>query len=189
MPSERTPEKITVDFSGIEIRRGARSDKIPEGDYLVAVESIVEKGVKGDSSRRLLRWHFKVVEPAKLKGKNIVNNTLLEKDNLWALRSLLVDLLGGEDKVPASKLAVPIGKIVKAHMKVGITVVDDEYNNKPTSKVVGTFPKAEWEERKATATSEDIDDDDEEEDEDDAKEAVTSSDDDEDMDEIDVDDV
>lgn len=190
MPNERQPAKITVDFTGVEVRKGGRTDHIPEGDYLVQVMKVIERGKKGDETVRMLNWHFQVVEPAKFRGKNLYNNTLLAKENLWALRSLLVDLLGGEDKVPASKLAIPLETIVAKKMRVGITVVDDEYNNKPTSKIVGTFPKTEWEDRKGTATSEDIaDDDDEETSAGDPKEAAVSSDDDEDMDEIDVDDI
>jgi hypothetical protein len=190
MPADRTPAKLSVDFSGVEVRKGGRTDHIPEGDYLVQVMKVVERGKKADPTVRMLNWHFQVVEPAKFKGKNIFNNTLLAKENLWALRSLLVDLLGGEDKVPASKVSIPLETITAKKMRVGITVVDDEYNNKPTSKIVGTFPKAEWEERKTTATSDDIEDDDEdEEDTSDPKEAATASDDDEDMDEIDIEDI
>jgi hypothetical protein len=54
-----------------------------------------------------------------------------------------------------------------------------------SSQIAGTFPAAEWEERKATAGGDDIDEDAEDE----VKAKATSSEDDEDLDEIDVDDV
>lgn len=187
MPAESRPSKITVDFTGVEVRKGARSDKLPEGDYLWQVDDVVKTHVKDDPSRPMLRWTMSVVEPTKYKGKKNTFTTMLEEANLWALRSFLVDLLGGEDKVPQSKLDIPLATIRQKHPKVGGSLVDDEYKNKPTSKWAGSFPKADWAERKAAMAGDDIDEDDE--DEESVKSAATSSDDDEDMDEIDVDDI
>lgn len=189
MPKESTPAKLSLDFSGVEIRKGAVSDHVPEGDYLAQVDAIVKTHVKDDATRGMLRWTFSIVEPAKYKGKKIVHNTLLEATNLWSLRSLLADLLGGEEKVPQKKLDIPLGVIVSKHLRIGITAEDNEYNNKIRSQVGATFPKADWAERQATATSDDIDEDEEDEDEEDTKSAATSSDDDEDLEEIDVDDI
>lgn len=187
MPAEKTPSKISVDFTGVEIRKGARSDYVPEGDYLMEVENVVSTHVKDDPSRKMLRWSLRVVEPTKYKGKRIINNTLLEQDNLWALRAFLADLLGGEERVPQSKLDIPLGKIVEKHMKVGVSLVDGEYKGKPKSEYAGSFPKADWAERQSEVSGDDIDEDDDTEE--DVKSKSTESDDDEDMDEIDVDDI
>lgn len=186
MPSERTPARLSVDFTGVSIGGGGRSAHVPEGDYLAQVTAIIEKPVKDDPSRKMLRWTWSLVEPQKFAGKIIYDNTLLENSSLWKLRSLLADLMGGEEKVPAKKLDVPLGTIVSKKMKIGLTLEDHEYNNKLSSQVAATFPKAQWAERQATASSEDIEDD---EDEETTKEAATSSDDDEDLEEIDVDDI
>lgn len=179
--------KITIDFTGVEIRRGGSSDHVPEGDYLAHVERIENTTVKNDPSRKMLKWLFILDEPVKFKGKKVYHNTLLESENLWSLRSLLVDLMG-EDRIPASKLNIPLDVIQSKKLKVGLTLEDNEYNNKIKSQINSTFPKAQWAERQASATSDDIDEDDAES-PDTVTEATTSSTDDEDMDEIDVDDI
>lgn len=183
VPANR-PSKISVDFSGVEINKGLGSDHIPAGDYLAEVVDCIQKTKKDDPSTKMLLWSFRIVEPAAFKGKRLLNNTVLKKESLWALRSMLVNMLG-EEKIPQSVVSIPIDKIIEAKKKLGVTVEDDEYNGKLKSKIVDTFSLSDWQNRKSTATSDDIVDDDE----DDVKASATASDDDEDLDEIDVNDL
>jgi hypothetical protein len=183
VPRSNTPATLSLDFSGAEIRRGGGGDRVPEGDYLMQVVGVTQETKKDDPSRHYLRWKTVVVEPKSVAGENtsgktIYNNTSLVPENLWALRTFLVDLLG-EDKVPQSKVNIPLAKIVAAKPKFGATIADGEpYNGKIKSEIKATFNKSEW-----TALQSTTSDDDE-----DVEEAATA-DDGEDMDEIDVDDI
>lgn len=185
MPAVR-PKNITVDFTGVAVGGGLRSDHVPEGDYLTKITDCQQFDVKDQEGVKRLVWVHEIVEPTKYAGKKVTNSTTLKKESLWALRGMLIDLLG-EDKVPESSLSIPIEKIVKAQKQVGITTEDDEYKGKLKSRVAGTFSKAEWAAR--NIADPDDDDEDEDADEDEVKTKATSADDDEDMDEIDVDDI
>lgn len=176
-----TPASLSVDFSGAEIRRGGGGDLIPEGDYLFQVTGVTLETKKDDAARHYLRWKNSVVEPTAYAGKIVYNNTSLVPENLWQLRTFLVDLLG-EKNVPQKALNLPLAKIVAAKPKFGATVADGEpYNNKVKSEIKATFSKADWAELHSTAS----DDDDEPAD----ASGVTEAADGEDMDEIDVDDI
>lgn len=185
MPVDDRPAKLSIDFSGVEIRKGGGSDHIPEGDYLVEVVDIKRMPLKDNPADKLLLWSFAVVEPRKYAGKKLINRTVLRPESLWALRSLLVDMLG-EDKVPQRMIEIPLAKIAAAKKQVGVSVEDDEYKGKLKSKITGTFSVADW---KAREIVEDTESDDSDDDDEDVKSKSVSSDDDEDMDEIDVDDI
>lgn len=173
MPMGRAPAKLTVDFSGVEVRQG--SVHLPEGDYLMEVAGCELRSKKDDESRKYLLWALRVVEPESAKGKTIYHRTSLVKESLWSLRKFLVDLLG-EDKVPQKALDLPLAKIVAAKPRLGVTLQDDEYEGKLKSEVAATFSKNEFQQDRSTLDSTD------EADENDEAET-------EDTDEIDLDDL
>ena len=195
MPQGKTPAKITVDFTGVEVG-GQRGAHVPEGDYLVKVTGVTHQPKKDDPTRFNLNWKLEIVEPSQFRGKVVYYRTSLAKESLWSLRGFLVDMLG-EDKVPKKAVDIPLAAIVSKQPKVGVTLVDDDYNpDKLKSKVSGTFSKADWESLSATTEDEEEEENEEEEEEEAPKpkkkkatEAVTESDDDEDMEEIDMDDL
>jgi hypothetical protein len=165
----KTPKSLSVDFSGVERGGGGTNPRLPEGDYLTRIVSCELKSKKGDPSRKHLLWGLKILEGSKKGvGKIFKHRTGLTEESLWSLRGFLMDTLG-ESKVPQSAVDIPIAAIVKKQPKVGITLEDDEYNDKPTSKVSATFPASDWADLKAGAESDD-EDEDEEEDEDDEEE-------------------
>jgi hypothetical protein len=162
----RTPAKLSVDFTGIERGGGGRNPRVPEGDYLVQVVGCEYRSKKDDPSKKSLRWTLKYLEGnAKAIGKTHRHTTGLSKEALWSLRGFLIDLLG-EDKVPQRAVDIPIAKIVAAKPKIGVTMEDDLYDDKETSKVAATFPKSDWAALKAAAEAADEDEDEDEEDED-----------------------
>lgn len=177
-----TPKKLSIDFTGIDRGGGGKNPRVPEGDYLVQVLDCEYRSKKDDPSKKSLRWKLKYVEGnAKAIGKVHRHTTGLSKEALWSLRGFLIDLLG-EDKVPQSAVDVPIQKIVNAKPKIGVTMVDDDYDGAETSKVSATFPKADWAALKAAAEASD-DDEDEEEDDEDEEDVEEEEDDEEDEDE------
>lgn len=154
-----TPAKLSVNFSGVEIKKGG--DYVPPNDYLTRVISANVKPNKDGSGEHLV-WGLQVVEPAAYKGKKLNYRTTLKQEGLWKLRSFLVDILG-EDKVPAKAVDIPLAKIVAAKPSVGISTEDGEYKGRKTTEISGTFSKADWAalSAKAEEASDDTDDDEE----------------------------
>lgn len=160
MPKSSTPKKLTVDFTGVEVRRGGASGaRVPEGDYLLRVVGCERKAKKDDDTSFYLNWRTEIVKPAAHAGKTIYHRTSLRQEALWSLRTFLVDLLG-EANVPASSVDIPIAKIVEKKPLIGATLQDgDPYNDKIKSEIAATFPKKEYSE------TEEEDEDEEEEEE------------------------
>jgi len=183
IPKSTMPAKLTVDFSGADIRRGGGGgDNVPEGDYLLQVVGCTFEDKKDDPSKHYLRWKNTVVKPTSFAGKVIFNNTSLQEENLWQLRTFLVDLLG-ESKVPKSKVDLPIAAIVAKKPQFGATIGDGKpYGEKQIvkSEIKQTYSKADY-----NSTSSDADEDEDEA----TPEAATTAAEGEDMDEIDIDDI
>ena len=160
-PAKNLPAKLSVDFTGVEIKKGG--DYIPPGDYLTRVVDASVRSKKDDPASKYISWLLEVLEPSKYAGKKVYMSTSLKKEALWKLRSFLVDILGGEEKVPAKALDLPLAKIVASKPKVGISTEDDEYNGKTKTNVSGTFSKADWAALAGAAEEAESDEEDEEE--------------------------
>jgi len=158
MPSQM-PSKLSVDFSNVADRKegGGRSAHVPEGDYVVQVVGCELKKKKEDDGK-YLNWRLQIVKPEKYKNAGIIYFvTSLKDEALWNLRNFLEDL---GYTVPKKAIDVPIQKIVEGKKTVGVTLADDEYNEKVKSKVAATFKASAYEE-----TAEAASDDEEEADE------------------------
>jgi hypothetical protein len=142
-----TPRNITVDFSGVEIRRGGGGIQVPEGDYLLRVTGCERRAKKDDASRFYLLWKLEIAKPTPMAGKGpIYHRTSLSQESLWALRTFLVDLLG-EKNVPESSVTIPIAQIVQKKPFIGATLKDGEpYNGKVKSEIAATFSRRDYEE-------------------------------------------
>lgn len=155
-PAKNLPAKLSVDFTGVEIRKGG--DYIPPGDYLTRVVDANVRSKKDDPQAKYISWLLEVQEPSKYTKKRVYMTTSLKKEALWKLRSFLVDILGAE-KVPAKALDLPLAKIVAIKPWVGISTEDDEYNGKTKTNVSGTFSRADWTALSATAEADDEEED------------------------------
>lgn len=171
-------KKIKIDFTGVdkEIRKGGKSSRVPEGDYLGKVVNGELRKTK-DGSGRYYNWRVQIVKPVKYKGKTLYHNTSLKPEALWNLRNLVFACLG--KNVAGKVLSFEPSNIY--NKAFAFTAVDDEYtaNGKTTIKSVleDIRPKAEF------ATVEDDDDEDVDEDEEEEE------DDDEELEDVDVDDI
>lgn len=166
MPKPVLPAAISVDFSKVEERReSGKAIHVPPGDYLARVAGCEQRSKKDDTSSKYLSWKLEIIKPEKYTGKGFIYFvTSLKEEALWNLRNFLEDL---GVTVPKSIVKIPIKTIVEKKMVLGITVDDDEYNEKVKSKVQATFKKADYE-----ATEEESDDD---EDEDEAEPAAVAA--------------
>lgn len=180
---------MSVDFSEVEDKRGGKRYK--PGDYGVKVVEVT-KGKTQNKGTPQISFKCKFVE-GKYKGDTIFHNCNLLPQSLWVLRNAL-EALG--KKVPKKVVKIDLNGLVGK--KMGITIEDDEYENKVRSRVVDTFPYSELEDRQAGTDEEldeddeddeDEDEDDDDEDEDDEDEDDDEDDEDEDVEEVDLDDV
>ena len=178
MPSQM-PAKLSVDFSNVADRKegGGRSAHVPEGDYVVQVVGCELKKKKDDEGSKYLNWRLQIVKPEKYKNAGIIYFvTSLKEEALWNLRNFLEDV---GYTIPKKAVDIPIAKIVEAKKLLGVTLMDDEYNDKVKSKVSATFKASAYEETPEAA--------DETEAEEEA--SSTADDEDEELEEIDVDDL
>jgi hypothetical protein len=126
--SRNKPETVvTVDFKGVEGKR----TPLPEGDYVFRVKQVTkEPGEKADQ----LVWIF-TVEEGPLKGRDQWYRTSLSVQSLWNLRNLL-ETLGVE--IPDGPLDIDLPELVDA--TVGGTIIHEEYQGKPQSRIADFYP-------------------------------------------------
>lgn len=119
---------VIADFGHEEAKGGGgKNPRIPAGDYVAKIVGAKQK--EAESGNQMIVWKFKIIE-GKYKGKEMTGRTVLIPKALWVLRNLL-EALGAE--VPEKKTKVKYTKYIGE--KIGISVEDGEYNNKPTSEV------------------------------------------------------
>lgn len=174
---------VTVDFSDTESRggkKGARSSYVPPNDYAVKVTR-AELSKSSEKETPGIRVFFKVTQ-GKYKGKELMDNLWLTKKSLWRVRQSL-EAMGV--KVPSDKFKVDPKALVGK--ECGVTVDDEEYENKIRSRVVDTFRLKDFEAPEEEELESDEDEGDEDEDTDNDDDEDTDDDDDEDEDEDDDD--
>lgn len=123
-------KSLEVDFKGVESGGGGGA-RVPEDDYRTKVVD-VKVGESKSSGNTMLIWTFEISK-GKYKGKKLKKDyTTLTKDSLWKLLALL-EALGFN--VANKKLDV--APIIKKAMgkECGVSVVDEEYENKMQSKI------------------------------------------------------
>lgn len=182
--------KTIVDFTDVESSGGRV--RVPEDDYRAKVLSVKQETAK--SGNEMLVWEFEIRSgDKKAKGKKIKDYTVLQANSLWKLKGLL-EAIGVS--VPQKKLDIlPILKKVKGK-ELGITVIDEEYENKISSKVSDYLDLDALE---STDDEDDESDEDDDEDDDDdeptpkkskkGKKKSKKNEDDDDIEELDLDDL
>lgn len=125
----RRPAKntVTVNFKGVDLAGGAVH--IPEGDYRMKVESVKKAVSKSDND--MLAWQFIGLE-GKAKNKRFYLYTTLTEESLWKLGQTLEAL--GQD-IPDDEMDIDLDELIDLEC-IG-TVIDEEYQDKPRSKLQG----------------------------------------------------
>lgn len=160
---------ITAEFGHEDAKGGGgRNPRLPEGDYVAKIIDAKQAEAKS-SGNQMIVWTFKILE-GKYKGKKLTGRTTLVPKALFMLRDLL-EALGKE--VPEKTVKVNYKECIGE--KIGISLEDEEYENKPTTEVNG-FLDADM------VGAEDEDDEDEDDD-------ALDDDDEDDDDEADLDDM
>ena len=143
---------VEVDFT--DASTGGGRLRVPEGDYPFMVKEVKQDTSKNNNSMLVIT--FTGLE-GRVKGKTIKDYFVLSKESLWKLRGFMEAL--GID-TPSSRTKIDIDEFNKK--KVGVTLSDDEYDGKISSKPSDYIPIEDLD-------SEPDDDEDEDEDEDDVE--------------------
>ena len=127
---KKTSNSVKVDFTGVE----TGGFEVPDGPYVLAVQVVTQKKSQ-ESGNPYLAWEFKVDE-GKYKGRKIWDNTSLQPQALWKLRSMLecmgMDIEDGEFELDLSDFE---------GMKVGAEIANEKYQGKDKPRVVGYMPE------------------------------------------------
>lgn len=170
---------VKADFSKVE--EGGGRFRVPEGDYrFKVVAAKIDTSEK--SGNTMIVWTFEGVE-GKVKGKRVKDYTTITAKSLWKLRDLLTAM---GVKVPKKVVSITPSKYVGKEL--GLTLSDDEYEGKISSKPsdyldIETLESGGVDDE----DDEDLEDEEDEDDEDDDEEEE-DEDDEEDLEEMDVDD-
>lgn len=126
MAKKPNSNSIKIDFTGVE----SGGFDVPDGQYALAVSSVTQK--KSESSGQpYLSWEFKVDE-GKYKGRKVWDNTSLQPQALWKLRSLLecmgMDIEDGEFELDLSDFE---------GNTIGAEIANEKYQGKDKPRIVG----------------------------------------------------
>jgi hypothetical protein len=168
--AKASSDTLTVDFSGVEERKGGKHFK--PGDYAVKVVKATNQVTKEKKTPQI-SFELQFID-GPYKGSKCFHNCNLLPQSLWVLRNML-EAIGIE--IPKKRVKLDLPKCTGK--KLAVTIEDDEYDGKVRSRVVDTFPLSELVADEADE-DEELDEDDDDEDEDDEDE------DDEDLDEVDL---
>lgn len=126
MVNFRKRTDVTVDFGGIESGGGR---KIPDGEYLMEVQSIEEK--ESQDGNPYLAWKWKVMD-GEYKGATIYDNTSLKATALWRLKTLL-ECLGVD--VPNGKFGLNLKEYQGLSLLAEVT--NETYQGKERPRISG----------------------------------------------------
>lgn len=153
-------ESKTLDFTNVKDGGGAFNKKRqPEGDYsgkIIKVQTVKIKDKPKES-----QWLF-TLEVGTGKYPYYCQFT---DEALWKIRNLFV---AAGITVPKKKVSVDPNKVVGK--TIGVTLQDDEYNDKKQSSIESVFPASELDKDEDDDDEDEDDDDDEDEEEDDEDE-------------------
>lgn len=157
MAENETVTARVVDFTNVRDSSGINPKRMPAGDYLARVTKVFDKPTKSTGE---FQWCFVV---ALEEGSATYPYYCKLVDNqLWKLRNLFV---AAGINVPKKRLKIDPSKVVGK--LIGITLEDDEFDNKPKSVIASLFSAAELKDETVPASEDDEEEeyDDEEEDE------------------------
>jgi hypothetical protein len=182
-------------MSDVEGRKGRKQGHYKEGDYLVKIKAATYGKSGQKQTKQIVVQHIFTGE--KYKGKPIYDRHNLLPQSLWTLRNLL-EAVGM--KIPKGRFNLDLKKLIGKEL--AITVSDDEYDGKISSRVTDWFPASEFEAdvmededeevEEDEEEDEDFDEDEEDEGEDEEEEEdedEEEEDEDDDVEEVDLDDI
>lgn len=166
----------SIKVDGAKLTSGGRA-RLPEGDYKAKITAIKSGESQAGNSQIIVTF---TISEGPMKGKELRDYITLTEKAMWRLGNLLEAL---EIKWPKKVFNLPFEKLIGKEL--GITVYDDEYNGRVSSKVGDYLDEStidgilEGETDEESEDEEDVEEESDDEDEDD---------DDEELEEFDTDD-
>lgn len=162
----------TVDFSNVK-EGGATFNKkrVPAGDYAAKITKVQDSPAKDG----IHQWLFTIELTNKFTDRKLPYYCKLQDNQLWKLRNLF---LAAGVVVPKKKVKVDPSRVVGR--LIGITLEDDEYENKLQSVIAHVFPASDLDGTEDEDDTDETEDDEEDGDDEDEDDATTDEEDEED---------
>lgn len=123
-----------IDFSNVKDGGGFNRNRIPAGDYLAKIIKVEDAPSKKDD---IFQYLF-TIQVVKRPSSKLPYYCKLQENQLWKLRNILI---AAGKTVPKARAKVDPSTIV--NKLIGITVEDDDYDDKEQSSISGVFPASE----------------------------------------------
>lgn len=152
----------TLDFSNVRESSGISPKHVEEGDYTARCVGVAETKSKKDGT---LMWVF-TFTPDDYKSAVYPEYVKLDESSLWKLRNIFI--AAGLGKLVSGKKATKVDPNLVVGKRIGISLVDDEYEGKMKSTIEAFIPISELEDGDDPETDTGVDaevEDDEDEDE------------------------
>lgn len=132
--AEASAKAEVLDFTNVK-ERTFNTKHLPEGNYPAVVKSVEATKTKSGDKRM---WVFTIALTGAHKGASYPHRCTLEESSLWKIRQLFV---AAGFNVPKSRIKLDPNKAVGR--EVGVTLEDDEYDNKMRSQITAVIPLSE----------------------------------------------
>lgn len=126
MPVRKKKGSVSVDFSGVE-SGGGRA--VPDGNYTLEVKEVTEE--ESSEGNPYLKWVY-VITDGPCKGAKVYDNTSLQPQSLWRLKTLL-ECFGVE--VPDSSMDLDLSEYIE--QTVDAEVTNEDYQGKQRARITG----------------------------------------------------
>ncbi len=123
-----------LDFSNVKEQGNFRPKHMPEGDYRMKIESVIDDKSK-DGNPMWVYTLSLVSNPRATYGYYCL---LSNEKQMWKIRNLFV---AAGKTVPKKRVKVNPDMLVG--VEIGVSLVDDEYEGKMKSTIDGVFPASE----------------------------------------------
>ena len=123
-----------VDLTNVKDGGGFNRSRIPSGDYLARIIKVEDAPSKKDN---VFQYLF-TIQIVKRPSSKLPYYCKLQENQLWKLRSLLI---AAGKTVPKSKVKVDPNQVVGK--LIGVTVEDDDFEDKEQSSISGVFPASD----------------------------------------------
>ena len=123
-----------VDLTNVKDGGGFNRSRVPSGDYLAKIIKVEDAPSKKDN---IFQYLF-TIQLVNRPSSKLPYYCKLQENQLWKLRSLLI---AAGKTVPKSKVKVDPNQVVGK--LIGVTVEDDDYEDKEQSSISGVFPASD----------------------------------------------
>lgn len=121
--------KRVLDMTNVKDRGPYNPKRMPEGDYLATILSVVEEESKNGNDM----WVY-AIQLSDNKTCVYPHHCVLDPDSLWKVRNLF---MAAGIEVPKKRMNVNPERIVGE--EIGISLEDDEYEGREKSVIVNVF--------------------------------------------------